>query len=130
MKYEPFVGEVQNRLQLPDQGRAVRAIRATLTTLGERLQPDEAGHLAAELPMEIDRFLTEAQGGQRFDFRELVNRRSEREGVDPPDANYHAKQILQLVSEVVSSGEMQDVMQQLPDEFDDLFELVGATTNQ
>lgn len=60
MDFSEFVGQVQHRLELPGEGEALRAIRATLATLGERLQAGEAEDLAASLPMEIDRFLTEA----------------------------------------------------------------------
>jgi len=38
MNFEEFTGQVQNRLELPGTGEAVRAVRATLTTLGERIQ--------------------------------------------------------------------------------------------
>lgn len=37
MQYEQFVGQVQNRGRMASQGEAVRAICATLETLGERL---------------------------------------------------------------------------------------------
>ena len=90
MKYKEFVGQVQNRLELAELGEAVRATRAVLTTLGERLQEGEANDLAGSLPMEIDRYLTEAESGQRFDFAEFVDRVAEREGIERSDAQYHA----------------------------------------
>ena len=125
MDFSEFVGEIQHRLELPGEGEAVRAIRATLTSLGERLQAGEAEDLAASLPMEIDRFLTEADSGQRFDYDEFLDRMADHEGIDRADAAYHAKVVVAQVAEVVQGAEMQQVRDQLPDDFDDLFELVG-----
>lgn len=47
MNYDQFIGQVQSRLSLAGTGEAVRAIRGTLTTLGERVQADEAQDLAS-----------------------------------------------------------------------------------
>ncbi|WP_254546533.1 DUF2267 domain-containing protein [Halomarina pelagica] len=130
MNFDEFTGQVQNRLELPGTGESVRAIRATLTTLGERLQAGEAEDLAGPLPMEIDRYLLEAESGQRFDYDEFVDRVWERENMTDPndraDAAYHAQAILDVVSEAVPPGELEQVRDQLPEDFDDLFELVDA----
>ena len=67
MKFTEFVGQVQHRLELPGEGEAVRATRAVLQTLGERLQAGQATDLAGPLPMEIDYYLESADHGQRFD---------------------------------------------------------------
>nr|WP_312621148.1 DUF2267 domain-containing protein [Haloarcula sp. 1CSR25-25] len=37
MNFDEFTGEVQHRLELPGAGEAVRPIRATLMTLGQRI---------------------------------------------------------------------------------------------
>ncbi|QFU84173.1 DUF2267 domain-containing protein [Natronorubrum aibiense] len=124
MNYKEFVGQVQHRLEYAEFGRAVRATRAVLTTLGERLQEGEATDLASPLPMEIDRYLTEADHGQRFDYQEFLDRVADREGVDRADANYHAQQLLAVVGEVVPAGNLEKIDAQLPEEFDPLFELV------
>ena len=126
MNFSEFVGQVQHRLELAEEGEAVRAARATLTTLGERIVEGEAEDLASSLPMEIDRFLTEAESGQRFDYDEFLDRVAEREGVDRSDAAYHAKVVLDIVAEVTPAGEIDQVRGQLPDDFDDLFELVDG----
>lgn len=126
MNFDEFTGQIQHRLEQSDTGEAVRSIRVVLTALGERLQPGEAADLAAPLPMEIDRFLTEADSGQRFSYDEFVDRVVEGTGVDRADAVYHAKVVVGLVAEVVPAGEIEQVRGQLPDDFDDLFELVDA----
>ncbi|MXV64065.1 DUF2267 domain-containing protein [Natronorubrum sp. JWXQ-INN-674] len=129
MNYKQFVGQVQHRLEYAQFGQAVRASRAVLTTLGERLQEGEATDLASPLPMEIDRYLTEAEHGQRFDYGEFLDRVAEREGVDRSDANYHAQQLLAVIAEIVPHGNLEKVRNQLPDEYEPLFELIDRDTD-
>lgn len=126
MNYKEFVGAVQHRLEFGTFGEAVRATRATLTTLGERLEEGEATDLASPLPMEIDRFLEEAESGQRFTYEEFLDRVARREGVDRPEANYHAQQVVALLDEVVPAGNLVKVRDQLPEEYEQLFEFVDA----
>jgi uncharacterized protein (DUF2267 family) len=124
MKHDQFVGEIQNRAELASRGEAIRAIRCTLTTLGERLQPGEAKDLAGQLPMEVDRFLLDAESGQRFSYDEYLDRVADCEGVEHPEAARHARLVVGLVSETVYASEIQEVLSNLPDEYLDLFELV------
>ena len=126
MQFKDFVGEVQHRLELPDLGRAVRATRAVLTTLGERLQEGEAADLAGPLPMEVDYYLESADSGQQFDYDEFVDRVEERAGVKRGDADYYGKIVVGLVSELISRAEIEEIRSQLPPDYDDLFALVDA----
>lgn len=124
MDYQEFIGQVQHRLELAKFGQAVRATRATLTTLGERLDPGEATDLASPLPMEIDRYIAEADSGQRFSYTEFLDRVSERANVDNADANYHSQQLVALLAEVVPPGNIEKARNQLPEDFEPLFEFV------
>ncbi|MFC7139663.1 DUF2267 domain-containing protein [Halosimplex aquaticum] len=132
MNYDEFTGTVQNRLELPGTGEAVRAIRATLTTLGERIQEGEATDLAGALPMEIDYYLTGAVAdhGQHFDWDEFLDRVADREAQTAPDDRagvaHHARSVLTVVAEATQEGQLDDLRDQLPaDEgWDDLLELV------
>ncbi|MFC6989761.1 DUF2267 domain-containing protein [Haloplanus sp. GCM10025708] len=126
MKYSDFIGEVQHRLELDSQGAAVRATRVVLTTLGERLGEGEADDLASPLPQEIGRFLREAESEQRFSYPEFVERVAERAGVEEADAAYYAQAIVELVAESEPGTEIEQVRDQLPEEFEPLFEFVGA----
>lgn len=45
-------------------------------------------------------------------------------GVDEPDANYQAQQIVALVSEVVPPGNIRKIRNPLLEEYESLFELV------
>ena len=121
MNYDEFTGTVQHRLELPGTGETVRAIRATLMTVGQRIPAGNAEDLAASLPMEIDWYLTGAvhDHGQRFDWAEFVERVSEIEGVDRPDAAYHAQVIVDLVGTLVPPSDLQQLRDQLPEGEDD-----------
>lgn len=133
MNFDEFTGTVQHRLELPDTGRAVRAIRATLMTLGSRIPEESAEDIAASLPMEIKWYLTGAvkEHGQRFDWREFIGRVSEIENVDPPEAAYHARIVIDLVHSEVPESDFRQLRDMLPESEDDenwrkLFEIVDA----
>jgi uncharacterized protein (DUF2267 family) len=133
MNFDEFTGEVQHRLELPGTGEAVRATRATLSTLGQRIPAGNAEDLAASLPMEIKWYLTGAvhEHGQRFDWREFLRRVSEIEGTDQSEAAYHARVVVDLVRTLVPESDFQQLRDALPESEDDedwgeLFELVDA----
>ncbi|WP_323192568.1 DUF2267 domain-containing protein [Halostella sp. PRR32] len=133
MNFDEFTGQIQHRLELPRTGEAVRAIRATLMTLGQRIPEGNAQDLAASLPMEIKWYLTGAvhEHGQRFDWQEFVSRVSDIEGAERPDAAYHAQVIVDLVASQVPDSDFQQLRDQLPESQNDenwrkLFEVVDA----
>ena len=133
MNFDEFTGEVQHRLEFPGTGETVRAIRATLTTLGQRIQEGNAEDLAASLPMEIKWYLSGAvhEHGQRFDWREFLDRVTEITGADRPDAAYQAQVIVDLVRTQVPESDFRQLRDSLPESEDDenwrkLFEVVDA----
>lgn len=122
MQYAQFIGHVQHRAQLPDHQQAIRATRATLETLGERLTGGEAKDLAAQLPPEIGKFLVSAHSNGSFDLDEFFHRVRDRESVDMPIAVYHARVVIEVLKEAVSEGEWRDVRAQLPRDYNRLFD--------
>lgn len=122
MKYHEFLGQVQHRARLASLEEATRATRATLETLGERLYGGEAGNLAAQLPEEIGLYLRRGGGGESFDLDEFFGRVSLREGTDLPAAVFHARAVMDVLKEAVSPGLLRKVLDQLPEEYDRLFE--------
>lgn len=133
MNFDEFTGTVQHRLELPDTGKAVRAVRATLLTLGERIPEGNAEDLAASLPMEIDWYMTGAVAdhGQRFDWPEFVQRVGERSNAEGTDAAYHARVIVDLVETLVPESDFQQLRALLPEDEDtedwgELFEIVDS----
>jgi len=133
MDFDEFTGQLQHRLELANTAEAVRAARATLMALGQRIPEGNAADLAASLPMEIKWYMTGAvhEHGQRFDWQEFVSRVSETENADLSDAAYHARVVIDLVHSVVPASDFQQLRDQLPESDDDedwqeLFELVDA----
>jgi uncharacterized protein (DUF2267 family) len=124
MQYDEFVGRVHNRAQLASTGEAVKAIRATLQTLGERLFGDEADHVAAQLPEEIGTYLTMIEDDEResFDLEEFFLRVAAKEPVDLPTATYHARVVMEVLQEAITAGELEDLRAQLPEDYKPLFE--------
>ncbi|MFD1647533.1 DUF2267 domain-containing protein [Haloarchaeobius litoreus] len=133
MNFDEFTGEVQHRLELPGTGETVRAIRATLMTLGQRIPADNAEDLAASLPLEIKWYPTGAvqEHGQRFDWSEFVGRVAEIEGIKRQEAAYHAQVIVDLMASEIPASDLQQLRDMLPQAEDDenwgkLFGVVDA----
>jgi uncharacterized protein (DUF2267 family) len=122
MQYDEFVGEVQHRARLPSRGDTVRAIRATLETLAERISPGEADDLAAQLPPELATFLTDVDTTERFAVDGFFLRVAAKETADLPDATHHARAAIAVLQEAVTTGEVEDIRAQLPDNYKPLFE--------
>ena len=123
MQTQEFLGQVQNKAGLATLGEAMRATRATLETLAERLGPDETRHLAAQLPHEIQLFLADAGMAmpERFSSNEFLLRVCAREGIDLPESTHHARAVIDVLTEAVSPGDIDDVLERLPDDYRPLF---------
>jgi uncharacterized protein (DUF2267 family) len=123
MQADEFLGQVQNKAHLATLGEAMRATRATLETLAERLGSDKTRHLAAQLPHEIQLFLND--GGlpvpERFSSEEFLLRVCAREGIDLPLSTNHARAVMDVLTEAVPSGEIVDMLDRLPDDYRRLF---------
>lgn len=139
MDYNDFVGEVQHRIEAGSFGEAVRTTRSVLETLGERLTEGEATDIASPLPTEIDRYLIQVKNEQKYDRDEfiehvqekmnyndivLLTRYSKPAEVDQAEIVYRIKAVMALLAEEAPGGEIQDLEQQLPEGFEDLFEFV------
>lgn len=129
MTYDEFVGQVQHRARLASEGEAVRVIRSTLETLGERLFGGASGNLASQLPQEIGIYLTEPIPSEAYGLDEFMQRVSVREGnADLPAAWFHARAVMSVVRDAVAPGTIRHVRDQLPAEYNQLFEWEGRRT--
>ena len=124
MTHDEFIGHVQHRARLGSRGDAERATRATLETLAERISEGVAENLAAQLPPEIGEHLRRAASGtgESFSLDDFFRRVSERETADLPEAAYHARVVVEVLREATTGGLIDKVREQLPAEFDRLFE--------
>lgn len=120
MQLHQFLGNVQERAQIDSKEQALNAIRATFETLSERLKGGESLDLAGQLPAMLQGSF-DVGHGERFDLEEFCHRVANREGVDDEQARQHVQAVLEVTSEAVSKGEIDDVIAQLPAEYHSLF---------
>ena len=116
MQHDEFVGQVQHDARLPSRGRAETAIRATLETLGERLQESSAEKIASQLPPEIGLALERVAHGQRFTLPQFVERVAEREHTRPEEARRHVEVVFKTLTRALSPGAAEKLRHQLPSE--------------
>ena len=124
MTYDEFVKGVAERAEV-SRSDAERAAESTLTVLGERIEPAEAGDLASQLPGDLGTPLERAiRGAEQFPAEEFVRRVAEREGIAPNDADKRARAVLATLQEAVSAGQAEHVLSQLPTDY---LELMAGT---
>jgi uncharacterized protein (DUF2267 family) len=116
MNHDEFVGLVQHRAHLPSRGDAETAIRATFETLGERLMPESAEHIAAQLPRELGRHLKN-RSFTHLSLEDFNQRVAEREHTDVEKASFHSRCVLETMGTAISPGAMRKLRLQLPEEF-------------
>lgn len=121
MHYQEFIDRVERHAGLSDRQQAVRAIAATLETLGERLSPSEREDLAAQLPQELKAQLDTRPSAAPFSLEEFYNRVRARAAVGYPEAVHLTQTVMAVLQEAVSRGEMADMMSQLRGRYGELF---------
>jgi len=120
MLHDQFMGQVQSRARLANDGQAERVTRAVLETLGERIPDGLAGNLAAQLPLEVGEHLRRYQmfgevgTGEQFDVPEFVDRVSRRSGLEGPEAAFAIRVVCEVVNEATVGGVMRKVTDSLP----------------
>jgi uncharacterized protein (DUF2267 family) len=121
MQEHEFVSAVKESLDLPDNRSAERAVKATLTVLGQRLEGGEAKDLASQLPGGLADALPNEGGGERFDVDTFYQRIAEQEGdgVTVAQARQHARAIAKGLETALTDGEWQNFTSQLPKDFQD-----------
>jgi len=116
-----WLKEIATDLHWEDRRHAYLALRGTLHALRDYLVPDEAAHLAAQLPLLVrgiyyegwDPSKTPAANRGREDFLGRVA--SEFKRADPSvDPLRATRAVLDVVSKHVSAGEINQVKQVLP----------------
>jgi uncharacterized protein (DUF2267 family) len=126
MRYERFVDEVRQRAGVTEE-EAAAAVAATLETLGERLDHTERSLLAAQLPNRLKGMLQGKHRTDRYSLAEFYNRVRARAEVGYPEAIHRSRVVAAVLLEAVSEGEMNDVLSQLPKEYEELFGREPAT---
>jgi uncharacterized protein (DUF2267 family) len=128
MQHDEIIGKVQALAQLPDRGSAERAATAVLRTLGERVSPGLARHVAAQLPPDLAVSLRTAAedaaeegrdrgSGEKFDLTVFAGRVAGRAGVPDDAALRDAGAVLEVLDGALSPELMDKVTADLSADF-------------
>lgn len=125
MKDDEFIGRVQEGID-DSRERAEEAVRVTLEVLGQRLPEQEAKNLGEQLPPGLADCLrrTAPQEGS-FAVDQFFERVAEFSDTSLDEATDRAKAVLAVLQDAISPGELVDLFDQLPDDYDDLLAETG-----
>ena len=126
MKHDEFRKRVREVAELETNEEAERAIQATFETLRERLAGNEPNNLADQLPPEIAEPLRGKGGQDNFSLEEFYRRVGEKVGVSQDEAAIHARAVASVLQQAVTTGEMDDIRDQLKPDYTELFGQPGA----
>ncbi len=116
MNYQAFLTIIEQRVNgFP--GAPERAAQATLETLGDRIDREEARQVAALLPPEVAPWIATATSAQRIDVDEFVRRVAEREQTDPLTATRHVAAVFDALARAIGDKEWNDIVSELPRTF-------------
>jgi uncharacterized protein (DUF2267 family) len=116
MRYEEFIGRIQERAALGGRQAAEQTARATLETLAERIPGGVADHLAAQLPHEAAESLRRVVAlhetapheraesrvhGERFDLPVFAGRVAWRDGTSEEEAIRRVSAVLEVLDAAV-----------------------------
>ncbi|MFC6905879.1 DUF2267 domain-containing protein [Halalkalicoccus tibetensis] len=134
MQENAFLDAVERHADLESRDQAYTVTSATLTVLGQRITEGEAENVASQLPAHLDDLLmSKSAEAEEFSADRFVSRIDDREDVlsdVDADAEHHARAVLTVLGDAVSGSELEDAREQLPDEFDPLFEPVDLSEQQ
>lgn len=112
-----FIDLVATEAHLPRE-EAERAVHATLQTLGERIDREQARQLAAQLPPGIAPWIATTTPAEGFDADAFAERVARRADLDDHTARRAASAVLDAVARSVSRKEWEDMVAELPAGFE------------
>lgn len=126
MDRDTIIEDVREKAQLDAESAAERAVIETLRTFGENVSTGQAEDVADVLPDEFADAVTSRadETPPASDPDEFVAAVAEREGSDvsQEEATVHVRAVMAAVAEHGGRNELQEAREQLPDEFDTVFE--------
>ncbi|WP_031470853.1 DUF2267 domain-containing protein [Sciscionella sediminilitoris] len=128
MQYEEILSNVRHSGGPSRQSEAEGLLDAVLGVLGQRITQDEASDLAAQLPVPLRAPLLGHQADpERFGAAEFLRRVAEAQsmGHNEERLRAHVRAVFAVLVEAVSTGELADVLDQLPAEYEDLIPAAG-----
>lgn len=122
MQFDEFITRVQEHARLDTRDEAITLTRAVLETLGERLDRKVRNGLEAQLPNELKEFLmARTENSDQYTLEEFYNRIGARADLKYRDAAEQTRQMLAILRQAVPDGEIEDVREDLPTEYGELF---------
>ncbi|MEU5943871.1 DUF2267 domain-containing protein [Micromonospora sp. NPDC047548] len=128
MEYQDFINAVATRAKVSTD-QAATLTSATLETLADRISGGQAEDLAYQLPEGLDDHLRRPLGRERaasFGLEEFVRRVADRPNIDRSLAGAGVSAVLTTLREAVTRDEFENAVAQLPKEFRQVIEPVGA----
>ena len=122
MQFDDFITRVQEQARFDSREESIQLTRAVLETLGERLDRKVRNGLEAQLPNELKEFLlARAEHGDLYDVHEFYNRVGARADLTYGDAKERTRQVISVLREAIPGGEIEDILEDLPAEYRELF---------
>lgn len=128
MRYPEFIERVMANVDFESRDQAELVIKESLAALGERIYRTEQDKLAAQLAKELREYLSsraepETMRGDtpRYSLEEYYNRVSARTDVGFPEVIEQSRAVMRVLQEAVSSPVLEEILQDLPEEYRELF---------
>jgi uncharacterized protein (DUF2267 family) len=123
MQFDDFINQVQEQTKLSTREEAITVTRAVLETLGERLDRKVRNGVVAQLPDELKDFLlARSDNTDRYELTEFYNRIGVRADLKYQEAAERTWQVFLVLRQAIPEGEIQDILEDLPSEYEELFE--------
>jgi|SRR6266508_1967490 len=123
MQFDDFIHRVQEQARLGTRDEAISITKAVLETLGERLDRKVRNGLESQIPNELKNFLlAREEDADRYNLREFYNRVGARADLKYQGAVERTRQVFSVLREAIPEGEIQDILESLPSEYEALFE--------
>ncbi|HEX9387205.1 MAG TPA: DUF2267 domain-containing protein [Anaerolineales bacterium] len=123
MQFDDFIHRVQEQARLGTRDEAISITKAVLETLGERLDRKVRNGLESQIPNELKDFLlAREEDADRYNLREFYNRVGARADLKYQGAVERTRQVFSVLREAIPEGEIQDILESLPSEYEALFE--------
>lgn len=132
MDEHAFYEQAQDRADFADEEGAISITHATLQTLSQRVSEEQARDLAEHLADPLGDSLTHSHGDpEAFDRGTFLDRIENHENVDATldDRDERVPAVLGILGDAVGDESFENTRNQLPNEFERLFELADTERN-
>jgi uncharacterized protein (DUF2267 family) len=135
MQENEFLNAVQQRTGLESRDQAYTITSAVLGVFGQRITQGEAENIASQLPTQMDNVLiSETPEAEEFSADEFISRVDDRvatlSDATASNTEHYIRGVMTVLGDAVSGSELEDARNQLPSEFDSLYEPIDMSEQQ